>query len=295
MLQAFPRVEANFVGERFFAPNSVIWRVDREMALLLGGGRALLMQIAHPKVAAGVADHSRFMTDPLGRLAQTMNAMWSIVFDDPPRVQASLQRIENIHRRVQGTVNQPDLLPSGSTYRAQDPDLLLWVHATLVDSALVTYGLFVKPISAEEQRRYYQETKRLGILLGVPETKIPDSFEEFGGYMREMIESDAIAVGSTARALAERILHPRPWVLKTFAPLFALITTGLLPPKLRQAYGLSWSGRRERMLRFVAGSARVALPFVPSVIRVVPQARAAEARANLRYSKREIPASEAIR
>jgi uncharacterized protein (DUF2236 family) len=263
----------NQVERRFFAPGSAIWRVDREMALLLGGGRALLMQIAHPKVAAGVADHSRFMTHPLARLAQTMDTMWSIVFDDLPRAQASLDRIENIHLRVQGTVEQ---FPAGARYRAQDPDLLLWVHATLIDSALVTYGLFVKPLSVDEQRQYYQESKKLGVLLGVPETKLPESLEDFGAYMREMIESDATAVGSTARALSQAILHPRPWLLKPFAPLSALITAGLLPPKLRQAYGLSWSGRRERMLRLVAGSARMALPLVPSIIRVAPHARAAE-------------------
>ena len=246
------------------------------MALLLGGGRALLMQLAHPKVAAGVADHSRFMADPLARLMRTMETMRSIVFDDLPRAQASLDRLEGVHRQVRGTVGQPDALPPGTPYSARDPELLLWVHATLVDSALATFGLFVKPLSVDERREYYRETKRLGILLGVPETKLPESFEEFGAYMKETIDSDAIAVGSTAIALSQAILHPRPLVLKPFAPLSALITAGLLPPKLRQAYGLVWNARRERILRLVAGSTRAALPLVPSVLRVVPRARAAE-------------------
>lgn len=251
--------------------------MDRELALLLGGGRALLMQLAHPKVAAGVADHSDFLTDPLGRLMRTMETMWSIVFDDLPRAQASLDRLDHVHRLVRGTVGQPEALPSGAPYSARDPELLLWVHATLVDSALVTYGLFVKPLSADERREYYRETKRLGILLGVPETRLPESLEKFDAYMRETLDSDAISVGSTAIALSQAILHPRPWLLKTFTPLSALITAGLLPPKLRRAYGLSWNGRRERILRLLAGSTRAALPLVPSVIRVVPHARAAEA------------------
>jgi uncharacterized protein (DUF2236 family) len=270
----FPKVRPD---ERFFTPESAIWRVDREMALLLGGGRALLMQLAHPKVAAGVAEHSGFLTDPLDRLRRTMETMWSIVFDDRPRAQASLDRLEGVHRRVQGEVRQPDVLPSGTPYRAQDPELLLWVHATLVDSALVTYDLFVKPLSAGEQSQYYRETRRLGILLGVPEAELPESFEEFGDYMNDMIASDAIAVGSTARRLSEAILRPKPWILKTFAPLSVLITAGLLPPKLRRAYGLSWNQNREKMLRLVARSTRAALPLLPSVIRVVPHARAAEA------------------
>jgi len=276
----FPKTEGGSADERFFAPDSAIWRVDRELALLLGGGRALLMQIAHPKVAAGVADHSGFLRDPLGRLVRTMETMWSIVFDDRPRAQGSLDRLAGVHRQVKGAVRQPDVLPPGTRYRAQDPDLLLWVHATLVDSALVTYRQFVKPLPAEVERRYYEETKRLGILLGVSETKLPGTLAEFGAYMDAMIESEEIAVGATARALSEAILHPRPWFLRTFAPLFVLITAGLLPPKLRREYGLAWNGRKEKTLRLVAGSTRAALPWVPSIIRVVPHARAAETRAS---------------
>jgi uncharacterized protein (DUF2236 family) len=276
----FQTNESGSAGKRFFTPESAIWRVDRELALLLGGGRALLMQLAHPKVAAGVADHSDCLTDPLGRLMRTMETMWSIVFDDLPRAQASLDRLDSVHRKVHGTVGQADALPPRTPYSARDPELLLWVHATLVDSALVTYGLFVKPLSADERREYYRETKRLGILLGVPETRLPESFEEFDAYMKETIDSDAISVGATAIALSQAILHPRPFVLKPFAPLSALITAGLLPPKLRREYGLAWNGRRERILRLVAGSTRAALPLVPSVLRVVPQARAAESRAN---------------
>ncbi|HKA31762.1 MAG TPA: oxygenase MpaB family protein [Candidatus Binatia bacterium] len=256
--------------ERFFAPESAIWSVDREMTLLLGGGRALLMQIAHPKIAAGVADHSRFATDPLGRLKQTMETMWSIVFDDLPRAQASLERLGRVHERVQGHI------ANGTAYSARDPELLLWVHATLVDSALVTYDRFVRPLSLELRRRYYDDSKKLGVLMGVPETTLPAALEDFERYMTTTIESEAISVGAPARTLARAILYPRPWFLQTVVPINVLITAGLLPPKLRRAYGLRWSGRRESVLRLVAGSTRAALPLVPRMIRVVPHARAAE-------------------
>lgn len=278
------------MNKRFFDPDSILWRVDREMILLLGGGRALLMQLAHPKVAEGVADHSRFREDPIGRLYQTMNTMWSIVFDEAPEAQASLQRLNQIHRRVQGTVKEGGVLPAGTQYDAQDPDLLLWVHATLVDSAIVTYELFVGPLSVQDKRQYYDETKRLALLLGVPESKTPASLEAFNDYMREMIDADAISVGSTARAVAKEILNPRPLILKIGGPLSVFITIGLLPPKLRQAYGLTWDDRKERMLQILAISVRGLLPFVPAAFRVVPHARAAQERAVPVIGKHKIEA-----
>ncbi|TMA12144.1 MAG: DUF2236 domain-containing protein, partial [Deltaproteobacteria bacterium] len=148
MLKMGRLTDSGQVGERFFSPEMTIWRIDREMALLLGGGRALLMQLAHPKVAAGVADYSHFREDPLARLYRTMNTMWSIVFDQESEARASLGRVTDIHRRVQGLIQAGEPLPPGTPYDALDPALLLWVHATLVDSALLTYDLFVEPLSS---------------------------------------------------------------------------------------------------------------------------------------------------
>jgi uncharacterized protein (DUF2236 family) len=236
------------------------------------------MQIAHPKVAEGVANHSRFSKDPIGRLYQTMNSMWSILFDELPEAQASVQRVKQIHRRVQGTFKESDVLPAGTQYDAQDPDLLLWVHATLVDSAIVTYELFVKPLAVDDKREHYEETKKLAILLGVPEGKIPASLEDFHAYMGEMIESDTLSVGFKARSIAKEILHPKPLVLKIGGPLSAFITNGLLPPRLRREYDLTWNSRKESLLQFLAFTTRGILPFVPQVLRIVPQARAAQKR-----------------
>ena len=124
---------------RFFSPDAMIWQVDREMVLLLAGGRALLMQLAHPKVAAGVAEHSHFKADPLGRLYRTMSAMWSIVFDETSAARASLEQVKSVHRRIHGMVSPAESLPFGTHYDALDIELLLWVHATLIDSAMVAY------------------------------------------------------------------------------------------------------------------------------------------------------------
>jgi uncharacterized protein (DUF2236 family) len=156
---------------------------------------------------------------------------------------------------------------------------LLWVHATLVDSALVVYDRFVGRLSDEERRRYYNDSKKLGLLLGVPEAMLPATLAAFQEYVTMTVASDAIAVGPAAASLARAILYPPPWYLKPAAPLNVLVTAGLLPPKLRRQYGLHWSAKREKILRAFAGTTRAALPFVPAVLRVVPHARAAEARA----------------
>ncbi|MGH7828634.1 MAG: oxygenase MpaB family protein [Candidatus Binatia bacterium] len=256
----------------------MIWRVDREMILLLGGGRALLMQLAHPKVAAGVSDHSHFRENPLGRLHRTMNTMWSIVFDEAAQAHASLERVNEIHRQVQGTIRPEEPLPTGTPYRALEPDLLLWVHATLVDSAIRAYDLFVRPMSTAERNRYYDDTRKLACLFGVPEPDVPPSLTSFNKYVEQMLSGGTISVGRTALSLAQEILHPSPWILKMGGPIHSFVTTGLLPPSLREAYGLRWSDRRERALAILARTIRCSLPLLPRPLRIVPHARAAEKR-----------------
>lgn len=263
-------------GDRFFSPDSKIWEVDREMVLLAGGGRALLMQLAHPKVAAGVAQHSHFEEDPLGRLYRTMSAMWSIGFDEKPRAAAALERVKNVHRRVQGTIPRSEPLSAGTPYDALDLELLLWVHATLIDTAIVAYDALVKPLSPDEKSRYYDDSKKLASLFEIPERLVPISLEQFNSYMERMLTEGEIGVGPTAHALAAEILYPRPWILKPAGPLFRLITAGLLPEQLRQGYGLGWNKGREKKFSLAKKGFRRLLPFVPRPLRIVPNARRAE-------------------
>ena len=264
------------VSDGFFDAESKIWAVDREMVLLLAGGRALLMQLAHPKVAAGVAEHSRFQGNPLGRLYRTMSAMWSIVFDDATRARAALRQVEVIHQRVHGAVRQGEPLPAGAPYHASDQALLFWVHATLVDSAMSAYDLLVAPLNAVDRHEYYEDSKKLARLFGIQETNIPSSLAAFEGYVAATIESETIAVGPSARSLARQILYPDPWLLKPAAPVFRLLTAGLLPEKLRDAYGLTWDGPREKRFSLAAGAIRGVLPLVPPRLRIVPNARKSE-------------------
>src|SRR5512132_2907675 len=153
--------------ERFFSRDAMLWQVDREMVLLLAGGRALLMQLAHPKVATGVAEHSHFKADPLGRLYRTMSAMWSIGFDEASEARASLEQVKSVHRRIHGIASPAESLPFGIPYDALDVELLLWVHATLIDSAMVAYNIFVKPLAPDEKARYYDHSKKVAYLFDI--------------------------------------------------------------------------------------------------------------------------------
>jgi uncharacterized protein (DUF2236 family) len=257
----------------------MFWRVNREMISLLAGGRALLMQIAHPKVAAGVADYSHFKEDPLGRLHRTMNTMWSIAFDEPAAARASLERIASVHGKVRGIVGQNEASFAGAPYDALDPELLLWVHATLIDSGMAAYDTFVAPLSALEGAQYYEESKLLARLFDIPQAIVPASVADFHAYMQTMIAGDQIVVGSTARSLAREILYPSPWLIKPAGPLLRLLTSGLLATELREAYGLGWNQRREKAFKLAALTIRTLRPLVPRPLCIVPHARAAERRA----------------
>src|SRR5438270_14073157 len=138
------------------------WRVDREAMVLLGSGsRALLLQVAHPKVAAAVADHSRYRSDPLGRLRDTLDAIYGFAFAETPRVERILERIHTLHLHVNGRT------PDGEPYSALDEHLLMWVYATLIDSSLVAYDAFVAPLRASEREAYYDELCRAGPAWGI--------------------------------------------------------------------------------------------------------------------------------
>jgi uncharacterized protein (DUF2236 family) len=254
-----------------FPPESVAGRINAETALLLGGGRALLMQIAHPSVAAGVVDHSGFPGDPYSRLWRTLDTTLTVSFGDAAQSRAAAARVGAMHRRVRGDRN-------GGRYDAMDPNLLLWVHATLVDSALETYERFVRPLRPQVRERYYHEMKSQALAFGVPAETLPAGLAEFRSYVAATIES--LDVGDEAIRLSAEILSPpAPLSLAPASALLRLITVGLLPERLRSAFGLRWGPGRERLLEASAACIRALVPLLPAAARSWPHARAAAARA----------------
>ena len=155
-----------------FGPGTMTWRINREGVLLLGGGRALILQVAHPLVAAGVAEFSDYREDPWGRLYRTLDTTTAIVFGDSQTSAEASARLERVHDRVRGTTGEAGgRFPAGTAYEANDPDLLMWVFATLVDTSILVYDRYVRPLSIDERCSYYEEQKRLGV---TSEYHLPD-------------------------------------------------------------------------------------------------------------------------
>lgn len=246
-----------------YGPDTVTWRLNQEAVLLLGGPRALLMQLAEPAIAAGVAQHSGFEGDPFGRLARTLEALTAISFGSPEASRAALDGLAAVHARVRG------LLEDGTPYRADDPALAWWVLATLVDTALRVERRYLGRLRADDRKRYYAEALLLADAFGIPRILVPEDLADFQEWMRRHVAG--LFVSATARRLARRVLRPPvPLVAAPVSEILALVTVDLLPPRLRAAYGLRWDAQRRVVLRTSQRAVRAVLPRLPALMRTFP-------------------------
>ncbi|HEX9475980.1 MAG TPA: oxygenase MpaB family protein [Candidatus Dormibacteraeota bacterium] len=248
------------MADGLYSEDSITRRVNRENILLLGGGRALLMQLAHPKVAAGVDDHSDFRTQPVRRLRRTVLMTMAIVFGERETALAAARAVNQTHARVRG-----------DGYRALDPELLLWVHATLVDSALVTYQTFVGRLTAPQREEFYQESKLIGELLGIPRSRFPDGLRDFDQYVHGMIAGGGVHVTARARELGRLVVRPPLRLVPgpVMVP-FEVVTAGLLPAALRVAYGLAWGRAQQRAFKLAVAAVPRIVALTPPLLRVWP-------------------------
>lgn len=245
-----------------FPPDSVIRRVSDEPAIMFGAGRALLLQIAHPHVASGVADHSDFQHNPFKRLQGTLEAVYTMVYGSRELAEGVGRRIQWIHDFV-----------TGPAYQANDPANLLWVHATLLDSALSCYERLVAPLSAPDTEAYYQQMATIAERFGCALAEQPGSYAAFRAYWDEQVRT--IEVSDVGRRLAKDILEPKlPLQLHVpLAPALAvqrLVAIGTLPPTLREQFGLAWSGADQRRLDRVHAVARAGFRALPRRARIAP-------------------------
>jgi uncharacterized protein (DUF2236 family) len=264
--------------DSYFDDTSMLRRVYREFAVALSGPRALLMQAAHPVAFEGFFAHSGALDEPYERLRRTAEVMHTIGFGSRADADRATRRVRAMHSKVRGELERPaGRFPAGTPFAADDPALLLWVLATLVDSALVFYDRYVQSLSDPERDAYWQDYRVVGGLFGLKDDEMPADIRAFDAYMRRMLEGDELFVTSAARELALQIVM-RPPVPLTKRPVLELvnfITVGLLPPRLRRQFGLSWDPLRALMLRGGAEYAkRVLVPPAPGRLRFVSSAQA---------------------
>jgi uncharacterized protein (DUF2236 family) len=268
------------IGERegVFGPASVIWQVDREAAIFLGAGRALLLQLAHPWVAAAIAEHSRTFDDPIGRFHRTFGVVFSMVFGSLDQAIAAARRLYRRHTAIRGhlpTAVGP--FAAGSSYQANEIAALRWVHSTLTETALLVHDLVLEPLRHEERERYYAESKLFAGLFGIPRGCLPSDWAAFAAYNKRMCESDTLTVSPVAREIAQRLLSgtgtwlcPPQW--------YRALTAHMLPPRLRQGFELCYGSGERSLAEDALAWIRRFYPVLPERLRYVGPYQEAMAR-----------------
>jgi uncharacterized protein (DUF2236 family) len=260
-----------------YGPDSEAWRLNREAMLLLGAGpRALLLQLAHPQVAAGVDEHSDFRTDPWARLQATLRSYLAIVYGTTTAARAEIRRLNELHRSIRGP-----------GYAARDPDLSLWVHATLVDTTIVAYDAWIEPLPRAARERYYAETLPIGRAFGVTPDRLPPDLAAFEHYVAGMLSpAGPVHPSAVARELAWHVLNPP---LGPVLPPLAAVppeayawtlwpSIGLLPARVRTEYRLRWGVRERVVSAWLLGAWQLWRPLLPPTFRQMPRALAADRR-----------------
>jgi len=263
----------------YFTEDSMLHRVHREFVVALSGPRALLMQATHPVAFAGFFAHTGALDEPYERLNRTAQVMDTVAFGSYQDADRVTRRVRSMHSKVRGVTREPaGRFPAGTPYAADDPELLLWILATLVDSALLVYGKYVRRLSRDERDAYWQDYKVIGNLFGLANSDMPETIEDFDAYMRDFLTGDDLFITDEARELAIQIVM-RPPVPVRVRPLLELanqITVGLLPPRIRKGYGLRWDPLRDVALHGGAEYVRrVVVPVLPERLRLVSSAPAA--------------------
>ena len=255
----------------YFTDASMVRRVHREYAVRLAGPRTLLLQAAHPVAFAGFFAHTGALDEPYERLARTARVMDAIIFGERAEAERLTRRVRAMHRHVRGSLHEPaGRFPAGTPYAADDPVLLLWILAAIVDSSLLVHDKYVRRLSAAERDAYWQDYRVIGTLFGLAEDEMPADIDAFDAYMAGMLASGDLHITPQARELAIQIVM-RPPVPLHVRPLLELanqITVGLLPRELRRGYGLSWDPARSVALHGGAEYVRrVMMPLLPARLR----------------------------
>lgn len=266
----------------YFTDQSMIRVVNRERVVAISGGRALLMQAAHPLAVIGLVGHTDSLGDPFPRLLRTAEVMNEITFGTRTRADELTKMARTMHKRVSGKLpNDVGAYKKGTPYAADDPGLLLWVLFCLVDSGLVAYQTYVRQLSDEERQAYWDDYKTVGKLFGLKDQEMPQSFDDLIDYKQEMLAGDRLYVNEWARGRATEIVFnpPFPVYFRPLVETVNFVTIALLPKEIRKQYDFAPLPPPLVRKAMVAAGAeyvrRAVVPILPQSFRYLPVAEAA--------------------
>jgi uncharacterized protein (DUF2236 family) len=255
-----------------YGPDSMMWHASKHvLSSFHGSGRALLLQIAHPWVTQGIDEHSNTRHDPIGRGQRTFRAVFSIVYGSLEQAQKEARRVNRVHTRIKGTLEvNKGAFPEGSKYMANEAHSMLWVHATLWETQILMYELFVGKLSDQQKQQYYQETKLFAYMFGVPEDILPPNWHEFLEYNQKIWESDILHVNAATLELFGFLFKPQHPALTAPMNWMSLVTAATLPEPLREAFGIAYTEKdKKKFERNVKIISRLE-PITPKILRYGP-------------------------
>ena len=259
----------------YFGPNSMMWKVNKEITVLFGGARALLMHAAHPLIAAGARQTSFYQRDPWKRLIRTLSLQNSVTFGTKEEADESADRINRLHEVIKG---QDEI--SGGTYDALDHEQLLWVHACLQISSIYFYEKTVKKLSDDEKNQYHKENMKAADLVLVDTSIMPKTHEGLKNWVIEKSrEKDYLLFTDVAKDVQDIIAGgPVPTHIKPIWPFIAFTAFNTLPREFKILYGIKESKIKDIILKFNLNFLKITRPFLPPFFRLIAPARWAKQR-----------------
>ena len=259
----------------YFGPQSMMWKVNKEITVLFGGARALLMHAAHPLIAAGARQTSFYQRDPWKRLIRTLSLQNSVTFGNKQEADESAQRINKLHEVING---KDDV--TGGYYDALDHEQLLWVHACLQISSIYFYEMTVKKLTEQEKNQYHLENMKAAELVLLDKEKMPKTHDELKNWVIGKSQEDGYLVSTDVAEDVKDIIGggPVPMHIKPIWPFIAFTAFNTLPREFKEIYGISDSKLKNLILGINLKLLKYTRPFLPPFFRLIAPARWAQQR-----------------
>ena len=259
----------------YFGPQSMMWKVNKEITVLFGGARALLMHAAHPLIAAGARQTSFYQRDPWKRLIRTLSLQNSVTFGNKQEADESAHRINKLHEVINGNDEV-----TGGYYDALDHEQLLWVHACLQISSIYFYEMTVRKLSNKEKNQYHLENMKAAELVLVDVKKMPDTHEGLKKWVIDKSREDGYLVSTDVAEDVKNIIGggPVPRHIKPIWPFIAFTAFNTLPKEFKEIYGISDSKLKNNILSLNLKLLKYTRPFLPPFFRLIAPARWAQQR-----------------